>query len=42
MLVTKGRAAEACWLLLFYALWHRRHILGMMPEDDVFKTLGAR
>ena len=29
----------ACWTLLFYALWHRRHVLGKMPEGDVFSVL---
>ncbi|MDO8608020.1 MAG: asparagine synthase (glutamine-hydrolyzing) [Phaeospirillum sp.] len=29
----------ACWTLLFYALWHRRHVLGKMPEGDVFSEL---
>ena len=29
----------ACWTLLFYALWHRRHILGKMPQGDVFSEL---
>ena len=29
----------ACWTLLFYALWHRRHVLGKMPEGDVFSDL---
>jgi len=28
--------------LLFYALWHRTHILGLAPEGDVFETLSAR
>jgi len=31
----------AAWLLLFYALWHRRHILGLMPAGDVFETLSV-
>jgi len=39
---TSGRAAEASWFLLFYALWHRRHILGMMPAGDAFETLAQR
>ena len=39
--------AWAIWLvsnllLLFYALWHRRHILGLPPAGDVFQTLSAR
>ena len=29
----------ACWTLLFYALWHRRHVLGKMPRGDVFAEL---
>jgi asparagine synthase (glutamine-hydrolysing) len=36
------RAGLAAWVLLFYALWHRRHILGLEPEGDVFATLAAR
>jgi asparagine synthase (glutamine-hydrolysing) len=30
----------AAWSLLFYALWHRTHILGLAPAGDVFETLG--
>jgi asparagine synthase (glutamine-hydrolysing) len=33
------RAVRAAWTLLFYALWHRRHILLRPPEGDVFETL---
>ena len=33
------REGFAAWSLLFYALWHRRHLLGKMPEGDVFDTL---
>ena len=33
------RAGNAAWALLFYALWHRRHILGLPPNGDVFQTL---
>ncbi len=32
----------AAWTLLFYALWHRRHIEGLQPAGDVFETLSAR
>ena len=32
-------AAFAAWILLFYALWHRRHILGLEPDGDVFENL---
>lgn len=31
----------AAWTLLFYALWHRRHVLGLAPAGDVFETLSA-
>jgi asparagine synthase (glutamine-hydrolysing) len=33
--------AFAAWTLLFYALWHRRHVRGLAPSGDVFETLGA-
>jgi asparagine synthase (glutamine-hydrolysing) len=36
------RAGLACWVLLFYALWHRRHILGLDPAGDVLETLAQR
>jgi asparagine synthase (glutamine-hydrolysing) len=29
----------AAWSLLFYALWHRRHIRLLPPTGDVFETL---
>ena len=32
----------AAWTLLFYALWHRRHILDRPPAGDVFETLADR
>ena len=32
----------AAWTLLFYALWHRAHVLGLPPSGDVFETLGAQ
>ena len=32
---------HAAWTLLFYALWHRRHVLGLEPAGDVFETLAA-
>ena len=31
----------AAWTLLFYALWHRTHILGHAPAGSVFDTLGG-
>ncbi|MDR3436337.1 asparagine synthase (glutamine-hydrolyzing) [Telmatospirillum sp.] len=30
---------EAAWRLLFFALWHRRHIRGIAPDGDVFECL---
>jgi len=35
------RRGFAAWLLLFYALWHRRHILGAPPTGDVIETLST-
>jgi asparagine synthase (glutamine-hydrolysing) len=32
-------AGFAAWVLLFTALWHRRHILNLAPAGDVFSTL---
>jgi asparagine synthase (glutamine-hydrolysing) len=29
----------AAWRLLFFALWHRRHIRGIKPDGDVFECL---
>jgi asparagine synthase (glutamine-hydrolysing) len=40
--ISRWRHGFACWLLLFYALWHRRHIEGRAPAGDVFETLAAR
>ena len=40
--IRRWRHGFACWELLFYALWHRRHILGLKPEGDVFETLSAK
>jgi asparagine synthase (glutamine-hydrolysing) len=37
--IRRWRHGFACWKLLFYALWHRRHILGLPPSGDVFETL---
>jgi asparagine synthase (glutamine-hydrolysing) len=33
------RAGFAAWVLLFTALWHRKHILNLAPAGDVFTTL---
>ncbi|HYF07775.1 MAG TPA: asparagine synthase (glutamine-hydrolyzing) [Acetobacteraceae bacterium] len=35
------REGFAAWHLLFYALWHRRHIEGRSAEGDVFEALSA-
>jgi asparagine synthase (glutamine-hydrolysing) len=42
-LFTSGRKQDqtAAWRLLFYALWHRRHIRGLQPEGDVFHCFTA-
>ena len=40
--IRRWRHGFACWKLLFYALWHRRHILGLEPVGDVFATLSAK
>jgi asparagine synthase (glutamine-hydrolysing) len=40
--IRRWRHGFACWKLLFYALWHRRHIQGLPPAGDVFNTLAAR
>ena len=37
----RKRAGLAAWTLLFYALWHNRHVLGRPQADDVFETLAA-
>jgi asparagine synthase (glutamine-hydrolysing) len=34
------RAAFAAWTLLFYALWHRRHMMAADVSGDVFDVLG--
>ena len=34
------KPGAAAWHLLFYALWHRRHIEGRPAEGDVFSFLG--
>ena len=35
------RNGKIAWVILFYALWHRRHIEGLMPEGDIFDVLSA-
>ncbi len=34
------RERFAAWTLLFFALWHQRHIVGAATEDDAFEVLG--
>jgi len=35
----RKRHGTAAWMLLFYALWHRTHILARPPEGDIFEAL---
>ena len=35
------RRGFAAWSLLFYALWHRRHVLELAPDCDVFEALAS-
>ena len=35
------RNGAAAWSLLFYALWHRRHIIGESSRGDVFAALAS-
>jgi asparagine synthase (glutamine-hydrolysing) len=35
------REGFAAWHLLFYALWHKRHVEGRKAEGDVFAFLGC-
>jgi asparagine synthase (glutamine-hydrolysing) len=37
--IHRWREGFAAWKLLFYALWHRRFIMGLEPDGDVFQTL---
>jgi asparagine synthase (glutamine-hydrolysing) len=36
------REGFAAWHLLFHALWHQRHVLGIAPEGDVLAYLARR
>jgi asparagine synthase (glutamine-hydrolysing) len=36
---TGKRAGFSCWILLFYALWHNRHILGLTSDGNAFDAL---
>jgi asparagine synthase (glutamine-hydrolysing) len=38
---TSGEHAEARWRLLFYALWHNRHILGRDANGGILDVLSA-
>ena len=35
------RQAQPAWSLLFYALWHSRHVLGVADEGDIGEVLRA-
>ncbi|MDA1088691.1 MAG: asparagine synthase (glutamine-hydrolyzing) [Proteobacteria bacterium] len=35
------KIGQAAWVLLFYALWHRRHIQGIAPEGGIFDVFGG-
>ena len=35
------RNGGAAWALLFYALWHQRHIIGAFADGDVFSVLAG-
>jgi asparagine synthase (glutamine-hydrolysing) len=35
------RAGQAAWILLFYALWHRRHMQGLASAGGVFDALAG-
>ena len=36
---TGKRQGKAQWTILFYALWHRKHILGQAADGDIFEAL---
>ncbi|MDJ0386788.1 asparagine synthase (glutamine-hydrolyzing) [Roseomonas sp. E05] len=36
------REGFAAWHLLFYALWHRRHVEGILPQGDTLEYLATR
>jgi asparagine synthase (glutamine-hydrolysing) len=38
-LADAGRDPQAAWSLLFYGLWHARHVVGVDPEGDVEAVL---
>jgi asparagine synthase (glutamine-hydrolysing) len=39
--VSGGHRDFAAWTLLFYALWHRAHVLGLPSLGDVFEVLAT-
>ncbi len=41
-LASNLKGGSAAWMLLFYALWHRRHMLGLRAAGDVFSTLSTK
>jgi asparagine synthase (glutamine-hydrolysing) len=38
----RKRKGQAAWTLLFYALWHRAHILGLPPQGGILETLSVK
>ncbi len=40
--IGRWREGFGAWMLLFWALWHRAHVLGLPCEGDVFEVLAAR
>ncbi len=36
-----GQDGQAAWSLLYYALWHSRHVLGTAPDGSVAEVLDA-
>ncbi len=39
--VQSGKSGFAAWVLLFYALWHNKHILGRSAEGDALAALSV-
>jgi asparagine synthase (glutamine-hydrolysing) len=36
-----GRSGQPAWSLIFYALWHSHHVLGLSPDGSVEEVLRA-
>jgi len=36
-----GRSGQPAWSLIFYALWHSHHVLGLSPDGSVEEVLAA-